>query len=265
MQSLTINAFRPRCFRRILSDSRSSSSRSLSYVPSFSFSGCSSNRYAPLWGLFPSLLVGFTIGWCYKDVTTTLKGNSMSPTLQSGERVLLIPSYLLRLRHSLFPHLFPEHVVEGDVAIIRISKTLSVCKRVIKILDNETAMTEWETNYFSSSEDYLQELEDYEKKHFHSRTVDHTRESNDSPTSQENCDLPNNYPPPLPTKPFRAFQWDQARETASENKRTPSQKWIWLEGDNKSDSFDSRKAGSLPMSAIQGKVIGVLFPNPRLL
>jgi signal peptidase I, bacterial type len=35
---------------------------------------------------------------------------------------------------------------------------------------------------------------------------------------------------------------------------------VWIEGDNKMNSFDSRNHGPIPIDLIQGKVIGCLYP-----
>jgi mitochondrial inner membrane protease subunit 1 len=45
----------------------------------------------------------------------------------------------------------------------------------------------------------------------------------------------------------------------SENMRVPNNH-IWIEGDNKGNSFDSRNHGPIPMQLIQGKVIRCVYP-----
>ena len=39
---------------------------------------------------------------------------------------------------------------------------------------------------------------------------------------------------------------------------------VWIEGDNKSISFDSRNHGPLPIELIQGKIVYSLFPLKSL-
>lgn len=238
--------------------------RSFSRSSSIFVSADFSRLYSQYWRLVPPLAIGFGIGWCYKDVTVTLNGNSMSPTLASGERVLLIPSYILRLRHDLFPQYFSTIVEEGDVIIVRISANQLVCKRVKKIWTNKSAMIEWEQERFSSPEEYLHQVEAYDDAHFHIPSKE-TCKVNDSSAASNVPSTAKTELPPLPTKPFRAFQWDPIRDAASSTVDRQSNQWIWLEGDNHAESFDSRKAGSLPATAVYGKVIAVLTPKLRLL
>jgi len=48
-------------------------------------------------------------------------------------------------------------------------------------------------------------------------------------------------------------------EFFTEHMRIP-ENHVWIEGDNKSNSFDSRNHGPLPMELIQGKIVYSLFP-----
>ena len=48
-------------------------------------------------------------------------------------------------------------------------------------------------------------------------------------------------------------------EVYSEHMKIP-ENHVWIEGDNKSNSFDSRNHGPLPIELIQGKIVYSLFP-----
>ena len=39
--------------------------------------------------------------------------------------------------------------------------------------------------------------------------------------------------------------------------------YVWIEGDNKSSSVDSRDYGPIPMGLLQGKVVLCVYPNWR--
>jgi signal peptidase I len=36
--------------------------------------------------------------------------------------------------------------------------------------------------------------------------------------------------------------------------------WLWLEGDNSNNSFDSREAGAVPIECVKGPILGVVWP-----
>ena len=53
--------------------------------------------------------------------------------------------------------------------------------------------------------------------------------------------------------------------TNNSNNIKISKNSIWLEGDNKEKSYDSRYIGELPESLIQGKVIMKIYPEIKIL
>lgn len=204
------------------------------------------------------------MGWFFNDCSTKLSGNSMVPALESGERILLLPSYLLKARHYFFPYFFPSIVQEGDIVVARISKTLVVCKRVVKIWNSTSEMKEEEHDKFSSPEEN-QQLFDAYKEYFASLQEEETENQDSIPHDKKTSVLPTKPQSPLLQKVVRSSQWDEVRNFSTNQDTNDQQQWMWLEGDNKADSFDSRKAGSIPMHSIQGKAIGVIYPKPRFI
>lgn len=235
------------------------SSRSYGFTSSNSF-----HRYFANWRLVTSFLIGAGIGWFYQDWSTKLNGNSMVPTLESGERVLLVPSYVLKARHYLFPHFFPSVVQEGDIVVARISKTLVVCKRIVEIWNSTSEMEEDEHNKFSSPEENQQLFNAY-AEYFASLQKEETEHHESFPQGNKASDISAKPQFPLSQKSLRTSQWDEARQLHTNKNTNNLQQWMWLEGDNKANSFDSRKAGCIPMHSLHGKVIGVIYPNPRFL
>ena len=37
--------------------------------------------------------------------------------------------------------------------------------------------------------------------------------------------------------------------------------WLWLEGDNSFNSFDSRETGAVPIECVKGAVVGIVWPT----
>ncbi|XP_062513441.1 mitochondrial inner membrane protease subunit 1-like [Corticium candelabrum] len=54
------------------------------------------------------------------------------------------------------------------------------------------------------------------------------------------------------------------RKTRWKDRKYVPKGHVWLEGDNKSESIDSRKYGSLPIGLIQGRVVFRVWPLSRI-
>ncbi|CCW67113.1 unnamed protein product [Phytomonas sp. Hart1] len=179
----------------------------------------------------PFVSLGLFIGW-NSDFFCTVNGRSMLPTLNPGDFLFFIPYSLLS-----FTKLFNKRVVnEGDVVVLKISDNLSVCKRVVRMTALPQEASDWNARHFIDTESYLAE------------------ESNVI-VSQEKREMDNTF-----KKTLRSHKWDSCIDRVS----NPSQ-WIWVEGDNKETSMDSRSCGSIPVECLRGRVIGVVWPHFRLL
>ncbi|CCW59914.1 unnamed protein product [Phytomonas sp. EM1] len=179
----------------------------------------------------PFVCLGLFIGW-NSDFGCTVNGRSMLPTLEPGDFLLFIPYSLLA-----FKKLFGKQLVnEGDVVVLKISDHLSVCKRVIRTTASAQEVADWNARSFIDAETYLAENIDR-------RISQEKREWDDSLN-----------------KTFRSREWDSCIDRVS----NPLQ-WIWVEGDNKDTSMDSRACGAVPVECLRGRGIGVIWPHLKLL
>ncbi|KAG5465319.1 hypothetical protein CUR178_00019 [Leishmania enriettii] len=198
------------------------------------------------YGDVPFLLLGVFIGWnC--DVSCAVKGVSMVPTLQPGEYILFVPYTLLQVRRWFNAPL----VNLSDVVVVKVSDDLSVCKRVVKSTSCRAQAEEW------GREHYVEVVPAMYKG-----PVGH----------QENCDAGNFTEEDSVENPERAYydyvsqnavrsrDWDSCMDRIPK----PSQ-WVWLEGDNKPASFDSRRCGPVPVECVRGVVLAAIWPTPHAL
>ncbi|EPY25514.1 mitochondrial inner membrane signal peptidase protein [Strigomonas culicis] len=185
----------------------------------------------------PFVLLGVFIGWnC--DVVCGVKGVSMEPTLTPGEYICFIPHSLLFLK----PWMGLPLVKVGDVVVVKISKTLSVCKRVTRITSNAEAAHLWGKEYFEniSSFDYAQPAG--------------PRASDEATGYSESS-----YYDRLGALSTRSTDWDECIS------RFPrSSHFLWLEGDNAPHSHDSRACGAVPAECLRGLVLATVWPHFRV-
>lgn len=200
---------------------------------------------------FIPVFVGFFIGYNL-DFFAKVQGSSMLPTLAPNDHIFFIPYSFLHpwYKCKSFLHFKREDkplVNEGDVVTVKISETLCVCKRIKKVFNTTAAVNEWETSQFSTYEDHYRYYEEKKEK------------DDEGPLQAEGAPLS-----PAETsaqlKPIRLNTWDQARL------RIPQPSWwLWLEGDNPSQSMDSRQCGAIPQECLRGKVIASIYPAPRII
>ena len=64
--------------------------------------------------------------------------------------------------------------------------------------------------------------------------------------------------------PRRSTEWDACRAkglmATAPGSAVEGEQWLWLEGDNPANSFDSRHAGAVPASCVKGLVVAVWWP-----
>lgn len=196
------------------------------------------------WRFIPPSILGFVIGWNI-DMVTTVEGASMVPTLYPKDYIIFAPYSLLHPLSKCFPSAFPSPlgIKEGDVVVVKISDTLSVCKRVKKIFPSWETLQNHESKTFATFDEHFAYLTALEN---HALT-----ETNPTTSPQ---------PPLEPIKPVRTFAWEEARLRVAQ-----PQGWLWLEGDNAPESMDSRHCGAVPVDCLRGRVLASPFPRPRLI
>lgn len=178
----------------------------------------------------PFVFLGFLIGY-NADCTCVVKGNSMFPTLHPGEHLFFLPASFLALKKLLGKPL----VYPGDVVVVKISDNLSVCKRIVRASTDADEAETWGQEYYRNIE------------------PDPSYFSEEQPTADSDwfASL---------SKSTRSHDWQACID------RVPSPSaWLWLEGDNTSDSFDSRNCGPIPLECLRGKVVSTLYPRPRFI
>lgn len=200
---------------------------------------------ASKYGDAPFVLLGIAIGWnC--DVSCAVKGGSMLPTLSPGEYITFLPYTLLSIRRLLGIPL----VEPGNIVVLKVSDHLSVCKRVIKTTKDAEVSREWGTDYFvedvpspyASNKGYL------------------LGETPEEGVEEMSTVSESEYYEYLSNIATRSHDWDACID------RVPSPSlWIWLEGDNSKESFDSRQCGPVPVECVRGLVLGSIWPTPHRL
>ncbi|KAG5489899.1 hypothetical protein JKF63_00016 [Porcisia hertigi] len=194
----------------------------------------------------PYVLLGVFIGWnC--DVSCVVRGVSMLPTLHPGEYILLLPYSLLRVR----PWFNAPLVQMSDVVVVKVSDSLSVCKRVVKCTSSRAQAEEWGKDHYV----------DLVPPPYGAPVVQHTNA----------CDVPSASMDTISRSEHAYFDYVSRHAVRSKDwdaciDRVPNPSaWVWLEGDNKSESFDSRRCGPVPVECIRGLVLASIWPFPHKL
>ncbi|KAG5463848.1 hypothetical protein LSCM1_00020 [Leishmania martiniquensis] len=198
------------------------------------------------YGDVPFLLLGAFIGW-NSDVSCAVKGVSMVPTLEPGEYILFIPYTLLQVRRWFNAPL----VNLSDVVVVKVSDELSVCKRVVKWTSSRAQAEAWGKDHYV---DIVPPMYSAPAKLNHSGD-DNGSPENDSVEASERA-----YFDYVSQTAVRSKEWDACMDRVP----NPSQ-WVWLEGDNKPASFDSRRCGPVPVECVRGLVLASIWPSPHTL
>lgn len=184
----------------------------------------------------PSVMLGLFIGY-NSDVASSVKGMSMHPTLNPGDYIVFVPYSLLRLWGS-----FGRPMVhEGDVVVVKISNQLSVCKRVTRITEDKEEADEWGKEHFT----------DVEATYFSVESASPAALGDDF--GQEDTAWYEQL-----SRSVRSGDWDQCIDRVTQPKA-----WMWLEGDNPDNSFDSRACGAVPVECLRGRVFAAVWPRIR--
>nr|CCM19373.1 mitochondrial inner membrane signal peptidase,putative,serine peptidase clan SF, family S26B, putative [Leishmania guyanensis] len=197
------------------------------------------------YGDVPFVLLGVFIGWnC--DVSCAVKGVSMVPTLQPGEYILFVPYTFLQIRRW-----FNAPMVNlSDVVVVKVSDDLSVCKRVVRCTTSRAQADEWGRDHYVEvvPVPYCTPV---------------AEDTNGDAGSTDEDALDNHeqaYFDYVSRNTVRSKDWDSCIDRIP----NPSQ-WIWLEGDNQQESFDSRRCGPVPVECVRGLVLASIWPSPHTL
>lgn len=200
-----------------------------------------SNMRASKCGDVPFILLGVFIGWnC--DVSCAVKGVSMLPTLHPGEYLLFVPYTLLQMRRWFNVPL----VKPNDVVVVKVSDDLSVCKRVMKSTTSKAEAEAWGKDHYVEvvPAPYFPPIGD---------------DDDDEAAATRVVESEQAYYDYVTRNAVRAKDWDACVDRVP----NPTQ-WIWLEGDNKADSLDSRRCGPVPVECVRGLVFCSIWPTPHL-
>jgi signal peptidase I len=207
---------------------------------------------ASRYGDVPFILFGVFIGWnC--DVSCAVKGVSMLPTLHPGEYLLFVPYSLLQVRRWFnIPLVKPQ-----DVVVVKVSEDLSVCKRVTKSTTFKAEAEAWGKNHYVEvvPTPYFQYANIVDKD---GDDDDDAKERAATDAAERVIDSEKAYYDYVTRNAVRAKDWD----TCVDRVPNPSQ-WIWIEGDNKGDSLDSRRCGPVPVECVRGLVLCSIWPTPH--
>ncbi|RNF23026.1 mitochondrial inner membrane signal peptidase protein [Trypanosoma conorhini] len=182
----------------------------------------------------PYILLGVVVGW-NTDVCCSVKGRSMLPTLVPGDYVLFLPHSVLRAVGYLFKR---PLVQKGDVVVMNISPELTVCKRVTRSTADASVMRRWSEEQFTELSPEQVPLLETDAAPEELRAAYEARIYNSV------------------AEYARSHDWDACLERVER----PSA-WLWLEGDNPAESFDSRHAGAMPVECLRGLVLLKVWPS----
>ncbi|KAI5691101.1 Peptidase S24like [Leishmania braziliensis] len=197
------------------------------------------------YGDVPFVLLGVFIGWnC--DVSCAVKGVSMVPTLHPGEYILFVPYTLLQIRRW-----FNAPMVNlSDVVVVKVSDDLSVCKRVVRCTTSRAQADEWGRDHYVEVVPAPYSTPVAEETNGDAGSTDE-----DALNNHEQA-----YFDYVSRNTVRSKDWDSCIDRIP----NPSQ-WVWLEGDNKEESFDSRRCGPVPVECVRGLVLASIWPSPHTL
>ncbi|KAG8343867.1 putative inner membrane signal peptidase [Trypanosoma vivax] len=187
-----------------------------------------------LWSLrrdLPYVLLGAIVGFNI-DICCSIMGRSMLPTLAPGDYVLFIPYRLLWLMRRISQG---SLVNVGDIVLVQISPDLVVCKRVARATADPSVIKQWHSERFSEAPLHLSHTAPQTRIELEAVTDDYSR--------------------------MRSREWDICRETIAGEPTG----WLWLEGDNPSESFDSRFTGAVPDDCLRGRVVMKVWPSVNFL
>ncbi|RNE95878.1 mitochondrial inner membrane signal peptidase protein [Trypanosoma rangeli] len=159
----------------------------------------------------------------------------MLPTLAPGDYILFLPYNVLRAFGYLFRH---QLVQTGDVVVMNISPELTVCKRVLRSTADASVMRRWNEEQFTElSPEQVPLLE------------------SDAASEEFGAECEARIYNSI-AEYARSRDWDACLERVER----PSA-WLWLEGDNPKESFDSRHAGAMPFECLKGLVLLKAWPS----
>jgi hypothetical protein len=228
------------------------------------------------------------------DVVSRVEGLSMYPLMTPGDKLLHVPLWLHPAcwrRHTVPTPRGAESdesagwsFLQGRVVLVQVRENITVCKRVLGVSNNPSVRAKWENSHFS-------QLEWEEGKNEELRDVENNL--GDDEIAVGNVSLQKSAPP-LPEQPCpipltiaddgrsaaeaigmeraaqveqqvqhwrRSEEWDWCLEQATPQ----TEAWIWVEGDNSSNSFDSRHVGALPLDCVRSIVVAKLWPSLAIL
>lgn len=197
------------------------------------------------------LCVGAGVGW-HLNVCSRVEGVSMMPTLMPQDRLLHVPYWL-------WASWGEASQLQGRVVTIHAGGSNVVCKRVQRVTASAADVDDVHAQRFQSIEDlpYSAVASEYDE------------EPSASSTSQDDIDdriAREHYVDP---RPFRRTDWDVCRDEVPTSRWLDSparpERWVWVEGDNAEDSFDSRSVGFVPLACVRDVVLGRMWPSPRAL
>ena len=221
-------------------------------------------------------VIGFVGGW-QLDLTCVVSGPSMMPTLAPGDRLLQLPYqwWSLCQRRLRGGGGGCEDDLLTRIVVARVSEDISVCKRVTRLTHDANEALRWHMEALQRpvSPLYVEDLDAYPS---HDDGEELEASSNNpstvfAPATSSAGSNPGDYH----HSEQEAVAWEDSTRTATSlpsnewdwcihSHQQSTKQWLWLEGDNASDSLDSRQAGAIPVECLRAVIVGRWWPVTKL-
>lgn len=175
------------------------------------------------------------------------------------------------------------------VVVVRVSEEVSVCKRVVKTTRNANEAVAWHMAALNSNAEeegsvlYAEDLDD-----FRHESRDDDDDDDDGPIRGDNLqttdaeaaldshdDVRNEGEVCRSAQEAASMEFNAAAasrvtlpssewDSCIQQHARSTSAWLWLEGDNPSDSLDSRQAGAVPVECLRSVVVARWWPLTKM-
>ena len=217
------------------------------------------------------------------DVVSRVDGLSMYPRLEPNDRLFHIPwrlhpsSWRWRSLGGTESGRRPEEAEAGSadqhiatpwsyllgrVVLVQVGDTMTVCKRVIGITDDPSVKKGWDRPEFATGSPELRPTNHHGTEKPQQVVAGETQNCDDAVAADED-EINDDQRAAAEAAGLesiacrRSAEWDWCLQ-----KETPgTAAWVWVEGDNSANSFDSRHVGALPLDCVRSIVLAKIWPS----